>query len=266
MPVYRSSNTEFYRFFVALLLMAIVSFAVPAAAQDGELLKGVIQQQEFVNPGQEQFGGQAPGLTRKDIIKGKASTRDPFDSSSGESPVDVPADARTALMTPPSYGAGIPEQGLPGAAAGPAPASNFPTQEAGPLQASVSAENDPDNTPEMQIAWDQWHKRVAAVIFQRYDFFAHSAFRFSPPLMSRVSYTVTSQGHIQNLAILQRSSNPMFEVLITQCIKSLDGDQQLLPFPSGSRRSSVEKFGTFTQNYGIEGLRYTTGDKETIRK
>jgi hypothetical protein len=116
----------------------------------------------------------------------------------------------------------------------------------------------------MQLAWDAWHKRVATAIFQRFEFFARSAFKYSRPLGMRVGYIVTRDGNIQNINVLQPSSNPMFDMLVIQCIKSLSGDQQLLQFPVGSRRSAVDKFGTFTQNSGIEGFKYTTGDKETI--
>jgi hypothetical protein len=238
-------------------------------AQNGELLKGTIQTQEFFNPTStnEQFG--SPSLTRKDLPgSGRNTTIDPFDNSpnqQGETAVSVPQSAtQTALVAPPApYPPNSAENGLPGNFNQESPRSS--RSPAG-LQASVSENNDPDSSPELQLAWDAWHKRIAAAIFQRFDFFAHSAFKYSPPLMARIGYVVTSTGHIQNLNVVQHSSNPMFDLLITQCVKSLDGDSQLLKFPAGSRRMSVEKFGTFTQNYGLEGFKYTTGDRETIRQ
>jgi hypothetical protein len=279
-------STPSCRILIMALIAPVVGCNLPACvAQSGELLKGTIQQESFLSPSSEQFGTGSPGLTRKDILSGERATIDPFDNSSGEqgeAAVSVPSSAtRTALVSPPvPYHLGTSESSLPEnfsqefPASGrngrkPAGSSNLQASvsanEGSPnLQASVSANNDPDSSSELRLAWDAWHKRVAAAIFQRFDFFAHSAFKYSPPLMSRISYTVTHDGHIQNLNVVQHSSNPMFDLLITQCVKSLDGDHALLQFPTGSRRVCVDKFGTFTQNNGIEGFKYTTGDRETI--
>ena len=125
--------------------------------------------------------------------------------------------------------------------------------------------NDPDSSPDMQLAWDMWHKRVAATIFERFNFFAKAAFRHSPPLMAKISYAVTRDGQIVNMNMQQKSTNVLFNVLVFQSVKSLNGDMNVLPFPQGSRRMAVQKMGTFTQNYGQEGFRYTVGDSETIR-
>ena len=125
--------------------------------------------------------------------------------------------------------------------------------------------NDPDSSPDMQLAWDMWHKRVAATIFERFNFFSKAAFRHSPPLMAKISYAVTRDGQIVNMNMVQKSTNVLFNVLVFQSVKSLNGDMSVLTFPQGSRRMGVQKFGTFTQNYGQEGFRYTVGDQETIR-
>jgi hypothetical protein len=127
--------------------------------------------------------------------------------------------------------------------------------------------NDPDSSPEMSLLWDAWHRRVAENIFQRFNFFAKAAFRRSPPLMSSVSYVVTRDGRIMNLQVQQKSPNVLFNVLVFQAVKSLDGDLSILQFPQGSRRQFVPKSGVFTQNYGgQEGFRHTTGDEERIRQ
>ncbi len=125
--------------------------------------------------------------------------------------------------------------------------------------------NDPDSSPDMQLAWDMWHKRVAQCIFERFNFFAKAAFRRSPPLMAKLSYVVTRDGHITNINMPQKGSNVLFNVLVFQSVKSLDGDMSMLTFPEGSRRMYVPKTGTFTQNYGAEGFRYTVGDRETVQ-
>jgi hypothetical protein len=126
--------------------------------------------------------------------------------------------------------------------------------------------NDPDSWPDMKLAWDAWHRRVAATIFDRFNFFAKAAFKHSPPLLAAVSYQVTRDGHIINMNMSQKSPNVLFNVLVYQSVKSLEGDLSVLAFPQGSRRMVVPKYGTFTQNYrGQDGFKYQTNDQETVR-
>ncbi|MCI0353029.1 MAG: TonB C-terminal domain-containing protein [Acidobacteriales bacterium] len=122
-----------------------------------------------------------------------------------------------------------------------------------------------DQTPDMQLAWDAWHERIAAVLFNRFNFMAKAAFQYSPPLACRVSYTVTRDGQVKDIKMLEPSPNIPFNLLVTAVLKSIGGDKDLLKFPEGTRRTEVEKSGTFTQNYGVEGFKYTTGDKEAVR-
>jgi hypothetical protein len=143
------------------------------------------------------------------------------------------------------------------------PMPNFPQEQAKPAQVQ---QNDPDASPDMQLMWDIWHHKVAEAIYQRFNFLAKLGFKHSPPLLCQVSYTVTRDGHINNIQIQQKSPNMLFNLIVFQCVKSLDGDANLLTFPQGSRRSFVPKVGTFTQNYGGDGFKYTTGDKETIQR
>jgi hypothetical protein len=144
----------------------------------------------------------------------------------------------------------------------PTPARNMAPP---PPQQQPLDPNDPDSWPDMQLAWDQWHARVARAIYDRYNFFAKAAFRQSPPLKAVVSYVVTRDGHIINMNMQERSPNILYNVVVYQVIKSLDGDMNLLAFPNGSRRMMVPKAGTFSQNYGSDrGFRYITNDKELI--
>jgi hypothetical protein len=136
-----------------------------------------------------------------------------------------------------------------------------------PNQGNNYDPNDPDQTQELQLLWDMWHKRVAAVIFDRYNFFAKAAFKFSPPLTAKVSYSVTRDGRIQNIRLDQAATNPLFNILVTQCIKSLDGDAATLQFPPTSRRMTVQKYGTFAQNWGGQaGFRYQNNDVERYKQ
>ncbi|HEY9793368.1 MAG TPA: hypothetical protein V6D22_23405 [Candidatus Obscuribacterales bacterium] len=126
--------------------------------------------------------------------------------------------------------------------------------------------NDPDSWPDMKLAWDAWHRRVAATIFDRFNFFAKAAFKHSAPLLAGLSYQVTRDGHIINMNMSQKSPNILFNVLVYQSVKSLEGDMSILAFPQGSRRMVVPKYGTFTQNYrGQDGFKYQTNDQETVR-
>ena len=92
-----------------------------------------------------------------------------------------------------------------------------------------------------------------------------AAFRYSEPLACKVSYTVTNDGDVKEIKIVEPSPNVMFNLLVTAVVKSLSTDKELLAFPDGSRRAKVEKSGTFTQNFGVEGFRYKTGDKESVQ-
>lgn len=123
---------------------------------------------------------------------------------------------------------------------------------------------DPDQSAEMQLAWDSWHRRVAEAIFARFNTIAKSAFKFSPPLQCKVNYVVTNSGQIGNVQMEQKSSNMFFNLLVLTVLKSVHGDAMLLKFPDGSRRTLVSKQGVFLQNYGREGFRHTVGDAEVL--
>ena len=120
---------------------------------------------------------------------------------------------------------------------------------------------------EANLGWDEWHKRVAEAIYQRWIGFNNPAFKNVPdPLLAYVSYTVTRDGQIQEVKFLQKSDNVMFNALILQVIKSFTGEKVLLQFPQGSHRSAIENFGTFSQNYHFpSGFKHVTGDAEKYK-
>ncbi len=136
-----------------------------------------------------------------------------------------------------------------------------------PQQANVGANQaDPDSSPELQLAWDQWHRRVANAVYERYNTMAQMAFKYSRPLGVYVTYVVSRDGQISDVRLQQKSPNVAYNTLIVLVIKSLSGQKDLLRFPEGSKRFSVDKGGTFTQNYGnTQGFKYATGDRETVR-
>ena len=128
-----------------------------------------------------------------------------------------------------------------------------------------AASQEMEEGPEMQVAWDAWHRRVGEAVFNRFNQMAKAAFKYSDQLACKVSYTVTRDGQIKDIKVLDQSPNIMFNTLVTTALKSLSGDIDLLQFPEGSRRQEVEKIATFTQNYGVDGFRSTVGDKEEVR-
>ena len=125
---------------------------------------------------------------------------------------------------------------------------------------------EPDSSPEMRLAWDQWHKRVAEAIYERFNAMAQLAFRYSRPIAAYVTYTVTRDGRVVNVQLQQKSPNIAFNTMLLLVVNSISGQKELLAFPQGSRRMSVEKAGMFTQNYGQQGFKFTTGDSETLRR
>jgi TonB family protein len=124
---------------------------------------------------------------------------------------------------------------------------------------------DPDATLGLDLEWDTWHKELAEEVFARFDEQAQIMFRNSPPLAVQVAYVVNNNGTVSNIRVLKPSKNPAFDSLVVEVVRSISGDFDLLEFPLGSRRKTVEKISTFTQNFGAEGYRSTTGDREKIQ-
>jgi len=199
--------------------------------------------------------GRYEGLTRQEV---KKPNEDPF--ASGEDIIDAPKSAFKEAFK------GKAQQGQQTPMGTPLPMGGEDDEPAAPQAPPQPAfnPNDPDSSPDMKLMWDLWHKRVASTIFDRFNFFAKAAFKRSPPLLAELSYVVTRDGRIQNIQIRRKSTNVLFNVLIFQAVKSLDGDLSVLAFPQGSRRMFVPKSGTFAQNYGPTGFRYATGDAERI--
>ncbi len=251
---------------LSFTLLGLSSYPV-FAQESSTLLKGNVNQ-ENVLP-----GGKTPSLNRRDLNNG----RDAF-GSSGVS--NLPSVGET--FEPPAEAFNLQKQPYKGqvATASPAdqsPAPDFSNEQAVPgLETNpsfnMSAQqdqqlpqaNDPDNTAEMQLAWDQWHKRVAAAIYEKFNSMAQFAFRYSHPLSCYATYTVTNDGRIINVQLPQKSPNVAFNAMIILVINSMSGQTEILAFPPGSRRTTVNKAGMFTQNYGVQGFKYTTGDRETI--
>jgi TonB C terminal len=124
--------------------------------------------------------------------------------------------------------------------------------------------NDPEQSDQMQLLWDAWHKRVAETIYVRFNGAAQMLFSRSQPMACQVSYMVARDGRIGNVRILQPSASAAYNNMLLGIIKSIAGDP-VLQYPPNSRRQFVEKTGTFTWNYSPnQGFKYTTNDREQI--
>lgn len=118
---------------------------------------------------------------------------------------------------------------------------------------------DPDATRRMQIAWELWHKRLAANVYLRFNVAAQN---FHRPLYAEVTYDVTADGRVINIRLLRRSPDMIFNATLLGVIKTLQGNS-ILRFPEGSHRQVVAKRGVFTRNWGNQnGFKHETGDVE----
>lgn len=236
----------------ALLILVAM---LPASA---EVLKGTVSEQDRYKDNQ--------GLSRSEIAPPGDAFADP---GSDDAPVlQAPKEAfdvRKFQKPQQSFPLEAQQQGYPDMALQQGRPAALPLEYETPNNMQGQQQPFSEETGAMQLAWDEWHKRVANEIYNRFNFLAKFAFRNSPPLICKVSYVVTNNGQITNLQMPQKSTNPLFNIVVLQAVKSLNGNMQLLTFPQGSRRLFVQKYATFSQNYGGDGFRYTTGDKEVVR-
>jgi outer membrane biosynthesis protein TonB len=238
---------------ILLALALVVTSVSPCEAQDKstKTLKGGVQQSGTI----QKTSVYRPGNGEDD---------DPFSDEPKAAPVPAAVPAKTAAKVTVPVKKPIQaraqdiwkqlEQLLP----------DEPSTGLKPVNTNAPQSKDFDSSPQMQVLWDAWHKRVAAAIFERFNMFAKGGFSQSPPYLAQISYAVTKDGHIQNIQFIQPTENPLFNQMITQAVQSLDGEMEVLSFPPGSRRTSVAKKATFQHNFGREGYRYTINDKEQI--
>jgi|AGTN01.2.fsa_nt_gi hypothetical protein len=242
-----------------------------------DVLRGRVQEN------QKQDQQKDRGLSRQDIKPINGSQDDPFHKNStkpGETILDIPDSAFDELKLdgapeppaprldgginqgnnlPPDF-VGTPGNGLP---------DNVPQQDFGPNTANQKQllppqkvdSNDPDAAnQQLLIAWEQWHYRVAAKIFQKFDGIASRM--FSRALQAEVAYDVTADGHIVNVKVLRKSPDMMYNMTLYTVVKSLQGDP-ILAFPKGSRRMVVAKRGVFYFGSMKEsGFKYHKNDVE----
>lgn len=246
----------------AIVLIAAFIGCEPAWAQGASgstTLKGSASQSDI-------YSDRKPSLERNDIN----DSGDPF-GSGGEETFDAPESSfqgqNAILGKPKPFNLMAGHQGNMGTPMQATPAMPpMQTQQAIMPPNQPPANQDPESVGQMKLAWDMWHKRVAQAIYVKYDKLVKMGFKRSRPLAARAVYTVTRDGRIINVKLVQRSNNLFFNTMIFGVLKSMNGSP-ILAFPQGSRRMVVEKTGRFLWNVNnVNGFRYTTGDNETIRR
>ncbi len=254
----------------ALILAAAVwtsSTGIACAQQSNKMLKGGVNATDYLKP------ASGPSLTRSDIQQ----KGDPFGGGSGPGNAehfDAPDAAfgsnQQATPQPPfnlqaaDAGFGNQDGGM-GEMPAPPPENPQMGNQGTMTPPQMQNPNDPDSSQQMQLAWDEWHRRVAEAIFIRFDALANKAFPTSRPLGCQVVYTVTRDHQITNVRVIQKSPNIVFNTMTMLVLKSMNGSP-MLEFPAGSRRMSVEKLGNFTRNYGVQGFKHTINDNEMIKQ
>lgn len=256
--------------FLSLSTLALPFFFLspPSWAANGKVLKGIVRD-GFIKP-----SDNGPSLSRKDINR----VGDPFDQT-GEEQFEPPPEAfnvqNARPQAPPNNmlqgnaadTGGFQGQGMPGMG------DQMPVQQPPPMMPAMAPPtqlpqmnpNDPDNSQEMKLAWDEWHRRVAEGIFVKIQTIASVTLRRSPPLICKVCYTVTREGRVVNVRMLQPSSSIIYNTLVMTVINSMNGNP-VLQFPMGSRRMMCEKTTTLAHNNGgPQGFRSITGDTETMQ-
>jgi hypothetical protein len=272
--------------FTLLISLGTAALA-PAFAQDpNTILKGGVNKAGFKGSD----GAGAPSLSRQDLdrvgdpFSGAPHAALPMDDPGPNAILDAPQEAFQPLPGLPaskrkSFGLGAEQDEFsgPSLTAMPGGMGSMPARSAPPPQQTQNPNRNPGQPPmnagkgqpdeEANLGWDEWHRRVAENIYQRWIGYNNAAFANSPDaLLAKVSYTVTRDGQIQDVMFTQKSTNVMFNALILQVIKSFSGDKTLLQFPPGSRRVSIENFGTFSQNLHLPGgFRHVTGDAERVK-
>lgn len=155
-------------------------------------------------------------------------------------------------------------QMMPGVPDGAAPVAMTPSMRfplgAG-FQNPLMNPTDPDESKEMQLAWDIWHRNVAQAIFIRVQTFAGRTLPRTEPLACQVAYVVTRDHRIMNVRMLVKSPNMVYNTIVFGSINAMQGSS-VLEFPQGSRRMTVEKMSTFRHNGGELGFRSVVGDQE----
>ncbi len=272
---------------VALCLVVSSSQLVSIAQNSNTILKGNVKEQNYLSPGkgpslgigdlkgnEDSFGKGGPsnlpnvGETFEpppdafDLNGDKASSKGTNDPGSQIASGTGPFGQELNPGFKGEFSSGVP--GLSDSASTDSSPFNLSAEDQGPLSGVETEIADPDNTPDMQLAWDQWHKQVAEAIYQKFNSLAQLAFQYSHPLACYVTYTVTRDGRIINVQLQQKSANVAFNAMVMMVVNSMSGQSDVLTFPTGSRRTTVNKAGMFTQNYGVQGFKYTTGDKEMI--
>jgi hypothetical protein len=253
---------------LATYLLSSLILLLGGLASDAKVLNGSVRAQDML---------QKNGMNRNDISHGT----DPFGGGGQINPLDQTIDAAPCSFGVPTIAPAPPPRQLhlnaqaddpqnADLGAGSAVPDTNPgvgqAENAYPNQLALAAPPpDPDQSQEMLLAWDRWHKNLASAIYQRYTS-TNALFSNGPPLMVTVAYCVNRNGQITNTRFTQKSANPLFNIACMGIVSSLNGNLNVLTFPAGSRRMAVDKAAEFEVNTGNEGFKHTIHDNERIQQ
>lgn len=125
-----------------------------------------------------------------------------------------------------------------------------------PAKASLDAE---EQSREMVLAWERWHKQLSGAIYERWSDVARY------PGVATVKITVTKNHNI-TADILNSTGTPAFNSGLMASIESLNGNPGLT-FPSGSRRQIVTYQADYVAGRNVNpGYTWVKNDYERVRQ
>lgn len=269
----QSTQEKIFRLCVSAIVALPVASSFALLPASAEFLKGTVQDTDML-------GGGNPNssLNRGDMTRPSDAFAQPPQQDQA---IDAPAIAfQVPTIAPPPPGrrplnGNVQDEGgqpnFSQMQARPDMAPQFqqqqPNYQQPPQQGFAQQQpQDPDDSEEMKLAWDQWHHNVAQNIYERFNSLSNKFFARGCPLMASISYTVTRDGHIINAHLTQKSPNIIFNTMLLTVVNSLNGNTAVLQFPQGSHRMQVDKAGEFQVGFqNVDGFKYLTGDRETVR-
>ena len=93
----------------------------------------------------------------------------------------------------------------------------------------------------MQLAWDEWHRRVSETIYNKIVIACRMS-RLSElrELRSSATFKISKERHVTDAQIIVSSANIFFDSIVINSINSMNNNESL-QFPNNSVQESVDK-------------------------
>ena len=116
-----------------------------------------------------------------------------------------------------------------------------------------------ENSRELKLAWEKWHKQMSRVIYERWQRVADE------PGKATLRVTVTKDRSIR-ITVIRSSGSHSFDRKLTTVIQGLEGDPGLT-FPGQSQRTLVSFEADYVAASNVTpGYSWVRDDYETIRE